>query len=88
MGNIIGPQLFFESQAPTYSSGFLGLIICLVVAFILCFVTRFYLMWENRSRDRAAANLETQDVEGTEDQIMLNLMDKTDKEISQFRYVY
>ncbi|GLA73371.1 hypothetical protein AtubIFM55763_004283 [Aspergillus tubingensis] len=51
VGNIVGPQLFFEDQAPTYTTGFLAIMICYAVGVILCGVARFYLVWENRRRD-------------------------------------
>ncbi|KAJ5973267.1 MFS allantoate transporter [Penicillium waksmanii] len=61
-GNIIGPQLFFEREAPSYDSGFIALM-------------------QNESLSAAdASDMRT-------DTIMA-MMDKTDKEIDHFRYVY
>jgi hypothetical protein len=82
-GNIIGPQLFFADQSPSYTSGFLAMLICYAVGILTCIGLRYYLIWENRRRDRVNAVLnEPQNGE------MLNLLDKTDKEIGQFRYIY
>ncbi|KAG6033304.1 hypothetical protein E4U41_006938 [Claviceps citrina] len=88
LGNIIGPQLFFESEAPTYQSGFSALMVCLVVTFAMCWATRFYLMWENRRRDRLVGADEAIAFEEARQGVMVNLTDLTDKEIPQFRYVY
>ncbi|KAF2798608.1 MFS general substrate transporter [Melanomma pulvis-pyrius CBS 109.77] len=82
-GNIIGPQLFFEKEAPSYPSGFLAMMICYCVAFFSCVGLRFYLIWENNRRDKMAVQ---DDME--EDQMVVNTADKTDKEMSKFRYVY
>lgn len=60
--------------------------ICLGLGIVLTLVFRFYLSWINRTRDRTAA-VEA-DVVVDSAGIMVNLMDKTDKELEQFRYVY
>ncbi|CZR45801.1 uncharacterized protein FPRO_15023 [Fusarium proliferatum ET1] len=80
-GNIVGPHLFFPSEAPGYKSGFLAIMICLAISAILCIVLRFYLIWENKKRDDAGDA-----IEGPSEGI--NLSDKTDREIPQFRYIY
>lgn len=85
LGNIIGPQLFFEHEAPSYPSGFLSMIICFGAALVLSIVLRFYLIWENKRRDKETGTV----VDLAEDQIgVMNLADATDKEIASFRYVY
>ncbi|PNP79309.1 hypothetical protein FNYG_07385 [Fusarium nygamai] len=80
-GNIIGPHLFFPSEAPGYKSGFLAVMICLAISAVLCIVLRFYLILENKKRDDAGDAIEVP-LEG------INLSDKTDREIPQFRYIY
>lgn len=55
--------------------------ICLAISAILCIVLRFYLIWENKKRDDAGDA-----IEGPSEGI--NLSDKTDREIPQFRYIY
>jgi len=82
-GNIIGPQLFFEDEAPSYPSGFLSMIICFGLAFVLCIILRVFLIWENRSRDRKTGPVVAHEEVGE-----LNLADVTDKEMASFRYVY
>ncbi|KAH7012470.1 uncharacterized protein B0I36DRAFT_369630 [Microdochium trichocladiopsis] len=85
-GNIIGPQLFFESEAPSYLSGFLAMMLCFGLGFAACVALRFYLPWQNRRRDRADGMHEIEANGAAHGS--LNLMDKTDKEIPQFRYLY
>jgi hypothetical protein len=85
LGNIIGPQLFFEDEAPSYPSGFLSMIICFGAALVLSVVLRIYLIWENRRRDNKTGMI----VDLDEEQIgAMNLSDATDKEMANFRYVY
>ncbi|KAH6869544.1 major facilitator superfamily domain-containing protein [Thelonectria olida] len=81
VGNIIGPNLFFESEAPGYESGFLAIMICFAIGVVLCALLRISLILENRRRDRAGEVLDVSNA-------ALSLMDKTDKEIPQFRYMY
>ncbi|RAK92523.1 vitamin H transporter [Aspergillus costaricaensis CBS 115574] len=84
-GNIVGPQLFFEDQAPTYTTGFLAIMICYAVGIISCGGARFYLVWENRRRDGVYPTFHgNEEVDGD----IAGMLDKTDKEIPQFRYVY
>ncbi len=49
---------------------------------------RFYLVWVNRSRDRHEGSTETADEDNVQTQTLMAMMDKTDKEIEGFRYVY
>lgn len=59
--------------------------ICYAVGVILCGVARFYLVWENRRRDGVYPPFH-----GNEEVVgdIAGMLDKTDKEIPQFRYVY
>lgn len=61
------------------------MMVCYAIGVLTCFALRYYLIWENRRRDRASP-VSTTAVEGELGD--LNLSDKTDKEIAQFRYVY
>ncbi|KAJ4344957.1 hypothetical protein N0V95_006070 [Ascochyta clinopodiicola] len=83
-GNIIGPQLFFANEAPSYPSGFLAMMACCGAAFVLCFVLRIFLIRENGKRDRETG------LEGLsgDEAGNLNYTDMTDKEMRAFRYVY
>lgn len=61
------------------------MLVCYGVGIVTCLVLRFYLIWENRRRDKESSPLETN---GSPIGIMLSEMDKTDKEIPQFRYIF
>lgn len=84
-GNIIGPQLFLAREAPSYTSGFLAIMVCFGVGVASCLALRLFLIRENRIKDQVNGVL---GASGFDDDLMVNLMDKTDKEIPQFRYVY
>lgn len=62
--------------------------VCLALGFALAFVLRFYLIWENRRRDKEVDSDDAGAVPDAERDYMVNLLDKTDQEIRQFRYVY
>ena len=89
VGNIVGPFLYFSYQAPTYSSGFLSAIICQAIAVALCFVLRFYLMWQNQRRDRLIGTpIDTTNCEARlEIENGLVISDETDWQKKDFRYV-
>ena len=55
--------------------------VCFSAAVVLCILQRIYLVRENKKRDRSCEALDIPPE-------TLNLMDKTDREIPQFRYVY
>ena len=48
-----GPQLFYESESPYYSTAFQTILICYTLAAVLSISLRYYLIWENRRRDKA-----------------------------------
>lgn len=87
-GNIIGPHLFFDHEAPTYTSAFLAMMICPSIGIVLSLSFRAYLVWVNRCRDKAAGGSRPVDTTDLQTGVALNLMDKTDMEMPQFRYVY
>ncbi|KAL2831686.1 major facilitator superfamily domain-containing protein [Aspergillus cavernicola] len=83
-GNAAGPHLFFDDEAPSYPSGFLAMLICFGVSLVIALALRYYLIWENDRRDRLG-HVDTSDFfEGLDAAVL----DSTDKEILQFRYVY
>ncbi|KAL5000891.1 major facilitator superfamily domain-containing protein [Aspergillus recurvatus] len=83
-GNIAGPHLFFDDEAPSYPSGFLAMLICFGVSLALALGLRYYLVWENRRRDRLG---HVNNHDSLED-LDAAVLDKTDKQLLQFRYVY
>ncbi|CAI7630865.1 unnamed protein product [Penicillium pancosmium] len=87
-GNIIGPQLFFEREAPSYDSGFIALMVCQAACFLLCLMFRFYLMRNNRIRERQSESLSAANASDMRTDTIMAMMDKTDKDIDHFRYVY
>ncbi len=88
VGNIVGPQLFLAKEAPNYDTGFASMIVCFAVGAALILVLRFYLIRENQRRDRLGETA-VQHLNGLEvSETALNLLDKTDRELTQFRYVY
>ncbi|XWW94220.1 hypothetical protein V2A60_002163 [Cordyceps javanica] len=88
-GSIIGPQLWFASEAPGYPSGFLSLIICLAVAVAASLLLRVHLIRENRRRDAEQSSMpgDAAAIYSLNDEDF-NEMDLTDKEMPQFRYLY
>ncbi|PYH32811.1 allantoate permease [Aspergillus neoniger CBS 115656] len=86
VGNIIGPQVFRSTDAPSYSHGYEGLLACLVVAIVAISAYGVLCRWENQRRDREQQQQqEQQSVTVTEDAAFSDL---TDKEKRSFRYTY
>ncbi|KAB8200837.1 major facilitator superfamily domain-containing protein [Aspergillus parasiticus] len=83
-GNIIGPHLFFSDEEPSYPSGFLAMLICFVISLVLSLALRYYLIWENHRRD----HLGYVDSGDSFEDLDATTLDKTDKELLRFRYVY
>ncbi|KAL4794840.1 major facilitator superfamily domain-containing protein [Aspergillus venezuelensis] len=81
IGNIIGPQAFRDSDAPSYSKGYEGLLACLVVA--IAAITGYgTLCWaDNKRRDAKG------EVDGVQEE-QAAFSDLTDKEKRGFRYTY
>jgi hypothetical protein len=50
-GNILGPFLFKEADAPEYAPGFEASVATAVAAAVLSVVYRYYCIWENKKRD-------------------------------------
>ncbi|KAL4782216.1 major facilitator superfamily domain-containing protein [Aspergillus varians] len=88
-GNIVGPQIMFEREAPSYPSGFAGMLVCFACSTIVILLLRFYLIWENSKREAMGDLPEIAEIDGMPvSAASLNLIDKTDRELHQFRYVY
>lgn len=83
IGNIIGPQVFREEDAPFYSKGYEGLLACLVVAIASIACYGLLCRWENHRRDEKdgpQANAEASESSA--------FSDLTDQEKRAFRYTY
>ncbi|KAJ5518063.1 Major facilitator superfamily domain general substrate transporter, partial [Penicillium expansum] len=88
-GNIVGPQIMFAREAPSYSSGFAGMVVCFAFSAFITVILRFYCIWENKKRDSMHIPEEGFGEDGEPVGLAsLNLTDKTDREMHQFRYVY
>ncbi|KAJ5143552.1 uncharacterized protein N7515_002339 [Penicillium bovifimosum] len=81
IGNIIGPQCFRATDAPSYSRGYEGLLACLVVAIASIVSYGLLCRWENSRRDKTGQ--ETMELSGD-----AAFSDLTDKEKQSFRYTY
>ncbi|GES58546.1 pantothenate transporter [Aspergillus terreus] len=89
VGNIIGPFLFFEYEAPRYQSGFLSIMVCFAVTVVLIASLGLSWRWEKARRDRiygppAAVEAHPETEKGEPAVIQ----DCTDHENHNFRYVY
>ncbi|KGO39840.1 Major facilitator superfamily domain, general substrate transporter [Penicillium expansum] len=89
-GNIAGPQLFIEKEAPHYLTAYNGCLGSLAVAIGLAVILRFYLDWENKRRDKEQGvyiDPEAIDIfEHDLDDMMLARVIQTDWENRSFRY--
>ena len=99
-GNIIGPFLFFPSEAPLYpvsgqqraliqlltcsQSGFLATTVCFAFSALMIIILRVLLARENQRRDRLQGSHNVVSSIETDD---LALTNETDKENLNFRYV-
>jgi hypothetical protein len=82
VGNLIGPQLFQASDAPSYNAAKITLIVTMAAVVLLALVLRQLTVWENAKRDREA---------GSEEEAFaadLAFLDLTDIQNRRFRYVY
>lgn len=85
-GNIAGPFFYKESQSPTYSLGIWSMIVSHLVEVVLILTLGLLLARENSRRDR----IQSQDEGGMEgrDLDATAFSDLTDRENSNFRYIY
>lgn len=76
--------MFLTKEAPVYETAFRAAFICFALCIVLTVILRFYLVWENKRRDRfaAAAGGEVGTLEGDE---FLDMTDKQQKAV--FRYM-
>lgn len=88
VGNIIGPFCFKESDAPRYTNALATILACFCICFLVAVLLRFYLIWENKRRDKKYGKI---DMTGDEDDrvegILNGMKDETDIANKQFRYV-
>lgn len=82
LGNILGPQVFRQSDAPDYPNGYTGLLACIAVAIAAIVAYGLLCHWENEKRDKEGIF-----DEGNEE-VVEAFSDLTDKEKRSFRYTY
>ncbi|KAJ5981894.1 hypothetical protein N7522_013522 [Penicillium canescens] len=83
VGNLIGPQLFQVSDAPSYNAAKITLIATMSAVVLMALALRQLTVWENAKRDLEQA--------GSEDEASaadLAFLDLTDIQNRRFRYVY
>ncbi|KAL5337390.1 hypothetical protein BJX70DRAFT_399694 [Aspergillus crustosus] len=85
VGNVIGPQLFFDSEAPRYQSGLQSILICRVVVVVDCVVLLMYLRKENAKRDRMSMTAGGDEIEAEDGNE--GIRDLTDLQKPVFRYL-
>lgn len=100
VGNIIGPQLFRASDAPSYSNGYIGLLVCIVISMASISLYGIICYSENKQRDRKHGRPYDNDEETEEATATATACDETvavvesafsdltDKEKPSFRYTY
>ncbi|CZR50288.1 related to allantoate permease [Phialocephala subalpina] len=88
-GNAIGPQVFLAWDSPRYLIAFSTHMGCYaLLVFVIAFL-RFYLISQNKKKDRIQAELAASGVAGVVDAQLAHAFDDlTDKENANFRYVF
>lgn len=81
IGNLIGPQMFQTSDAPSYNPAKIALIVTMSGVVVFALVLRQLMVWENQKRDK-----EMESEEAVHEN--LDFADLTDIENRRFRYVY
>ncbi|KAL6806286.1 major facilitator superfamily domain-containing protein [Trichoderma sp. SZMC 28013] len=79
-GNLVAPQLFIDSEAPLYRTGFRGMIASFLALIVLAFILMTYLVLQNKQRDKKYGKSDPNAIQ--ED----DFLDLTDKELHYFRY--
>lgn len=86
VGNMCGSQIFKSADAPRYIPGTIGASVALGAEFVLICAWRIYYVWQNKKRDRIAAetgvSAEEQERMGRE----MGENDVTDLQNPHFRY--
>ncbi|KAL4783345.1 MFS general substrate transporter [Aspergillus varians] len=84
VGNIVGPQMFLESEEPQYDTGMAGSVAGLALGVFFLVGLLLYYIWENKRRDaKYGRPVDMSEV----DAIAEGLSNKTDMEIRSFRYM-
>ena len=84
-GNIGGPQMFLNNEAPNYPTAFTGLLACFCLAVASIAVLRVYMSWENHRRDAQFGPITENNTDTISDEIETGT-DETDWDNKTFRY--
>ncbi|KAL2869164.1 major facilitator superfamily domain-containing protein [Aspergillus lucknowensis] len=84
VGNIAGPQFFYESEEPQYQTGMTASVAGLAFGVLWLILLWLYYFFENKRRD---ARYGTVDQLSESEEVAQGLSNKTDLEIESFRYV-
>ncbi|CAI7575271.1 hypothetical protein PCG10_007483 [Penicillium crustosum] len=88
VGQIITPQFFISSEAPTYPTGFRAYFVTASMMIVIQAALMMYYLNENRRRDKRSEATVVAD-EGNQHHILeTDLMDLTDREQPNFRYTW
>jgi hypothetical protein len=88
VGNIIGPQFFLGTQAPTYALG-IGAMLCSFVIMGATGILYFVLVFmENKRRDKLFGKPNQSVQAAVAVGLETEALDQTDGENTSFRYVY
>lgn len=87
-GNIAGPQFFLTSEAKAgYPTAFKAILVCYALVVVLAIGLRFYLIWENKRRDRREGQAAALPVDGAKTELTAQDYDDiTDMKTTGFRY--
>ncbi|KAH8432463.1 putative MFS transporter [Aspergillus melleus] len=83
VGNIIGPQTFRDNEAPGYHSAYIAMLVGYSVKLVSITALYLYMYFENKRRDRAALDENSEEAEGIEN----GMLDQTEIDNKAFRYV-
>ncbi|WVQ86010.1 hypothetical protein IAT38_008178 [Cryptococcus sp. DSM 104549] len=75
VGNIAGPFFYKANQAPGYRLGIGSLLVCNCLEFLLFFVFRYALKWENRKKELQRRDMSQEELNAT---AFSNITDKQD----------
>ncbi|KAL4958884.1 MFS general substrate transporter [Aspergillus stella-maris] len=85
-GNIIGPQLFLDNEAPKYPTGLKGVLTGFALTIFFLVLLYIYYEFENRRRDRKYGPVGQGQGQGSIDYVTEDLLNRTDRQIPSFRY--
>ncbi|KAF9458833.1 MFS general substrate transporter [Collybia nuda] len=81
-GNIVGPFLFKDSEAPQYFTGVIGCMVSRALEIVIILILRYMFIFQNKRRDRAVAEGRVE-----YDELVTGLTDISDWKNPAFRYI-